>query len=514
MFCVAIIFALITSACGSIRPLIYTALITNGHWPFGVEFISGLPLNEVPSVLLLVIVEVTDATVQIGLGVLLSYLSADIGKQLRLQLTSAIQSTLAGHANETLNRYLSFTKNYIDIIEQYYRQYLVQTISSLLQIIITLSIAYNISVYMGGLLVLEILFLLVLTSIYSKIYPFFFHKKMIAEENLLLGAALTPRRAFAIWFGGVGDFWYSSRVKEIKEIADTRFLINSADTTFLITTTIFTNVYVVIGYLMLASNDTGNVSNFLTFFVYSGFILGPAIRLSSFLPEYKEYGLSIKSLMDISSFHSTESDKNRQINELSFKAIKEDSDKQLGFTVNQGDRVALIGPSGVGKSTTLLDLMGASNLNFSQATISGKSAKDVRFELPKLGVRYLVDTPVFEAGTIELNCLCDFNEALKINKEYCLFKLTDHDFKIFLKTIILSSGEPLSLGERQRIQLLRALASCPKALFLDEALSGIEESLESKIITKLIVNKSILTIVYVGHRQSIQDLFQKKIYLV
>jgi ABC-type bacteriocin/lantibiotic exporter with double-glycine peptidase domain len=84
----------------------------------------------------------------------------------------------------------------------------------------------------------------------------------------------------------------------------------------------------------------------------------------------------------------------------------------------------------------------------------------------------------------------------------------------FLQRPVSQSGEPLSLGERQRVQFIRTMAANPAVLLLDEALSGLEEVREGEIVRTLIEEPSISILVYIGHRRSIQELFGKQIYLL
>ena len=129
-----------------------------------------------------------------------------------------------------------------------------------------------------------------------------------------------------------------------------------------------------------------------------------------------------------------------------------------------------------------------------------------------LGVRYLTETPVFEKGLILFNCQATLAECKNIISRFDLFRDRNDAFvESFLNRSIAQSGEPLSLGERQRVQFIRAMATKPKVLFFDEAFSGIEENLKRDVIWKIIDDRSILTLVYIGHRRSIQELFDKKI---
>ncbi len=90
----------------------------------------------------------------------------------------------------------------------------------------------------------------------------------------------------------------------------------------------------------------------------------------------------------------------------------------------------------------------------------------------------------------------------------------DRDAVIFLERAIDRNGEPLSLGERQRVQLVRALLTRPKLLLMDEALSGVAEEAEIRIVKWLIGEELRDAIVlYASHRPAIQALFPTRIYL-
>jgi ABC-type bacteriocin/lantibiotic exporter with double-glycine peptidase domain len=184
----------------------------------------------------------------------------------------------------------------------------------------------------------------------------------------------------------------------------------------------------------------------------------------------------------------------------------------INIEIRSGDRLALIGTSGSGKTTAIEALLGAKDGILSNAAVSGLASRSVRLELPSVGVRYLTETPVFENGTVLFNCQAELSECKTIIWSLALFRGMDElAIEGFLQRSILQSGEPMSLGERQRVQLIRAIAAKPRALFLDEALSGLEEDLEREIIQALIGNRSIEILVYIGHRRSIQDLFSKRL---
>jgi ABC-type bacteriocin/lantibiotic exporter with double-glycine peptidase domain len=176
----------------------------------------------------------------------------------------------------------------------------------------------------------------------------------------------------------------------------------------------------------------------------------------------------------------------------------------FGHSIGSGaNKLVVIGKSGSGKTRLLELLLGARD---------GGASADMQSRAPSY-VIYLTDVAQFEDGTIGENGLSQSQETLD------LLKLVDlaHDDAAaveFLNRRIDKSGDPLSLGERQRIQLVRALASRPKVLLMDEALSGVAEAAELKILKSLFSGPlRDVAVIYVSHRPVIQSLFEHRVVL-
>ena len=241
--------------------------------------------------------------------------------------------------------------------------------------------------------------------------------------------------------------------------------------------------------------------------------MGPVARLASFMHECQEFYLAVHELKKATVEPVEVPTSSPELNPISFTATLQ-GNTPPAITVRGGERVAIIGHSGSGKTTFIEALLGAKDPAAINPLISGYPSKLVRHLLPNAGICYLSDTPVFERGTVLFNCHAYVDRCRALSEKMDLFRtLNDSQYSKFLDKNIAATGEPLSLGERQRIQLLRALLKTPSVLILDEALSGIEEHLEQKIVLSLIRDPSIEILVYVGHRKSVQDLFTQRITL-
>lgn len=135
----------------------------------------------------------------------------------------------------------------------------------------------------------------------------------------------------------------------------------------------------------------------------------------------------------------------------------------FSFTLYEGEFVAIVGPSGCGKSTILSILSGLEEKS------NGEIIKD---ENLKIGYM-LQDDALFGNRNILNNSLLglEIDKALtKENKEYTLNLLETYGLKDFIN----SYPENLSGGMRQRVALIRTLATKPDILLLDEPFSALD----------------------------------------
>ena len=142
--------------------------------------------------------------------------------------------------------------------------------------------------------------------------------------------------------------------------------------------------------------------------------------------------------------------------------------KDLSFTCNEGDFISIIGPSGCGKTTVLSLIAGLIQPTSGKILIDGNQIKDSS----NLGYMLQKDH-LFSWRTIEKNVFLPLeikgmnNEE---NRKYTLDLLKKYDLFNFRKNY----PDQLSGGMRQRVALIRTLASKPKLLLLDEPFSALD----------------------------------------
>ena len=180
--------------------------------------------------------------------------------------------------------------------------------------------------------------------------------------------------------------------------------------------------------------------------------------------------------------------------------------KDLSFKTKHGEVVAIVGPTGGGKTTIVNLLMRCYDITAGNIFLDGINIEEYKkSEIRKLFGMVLQDSWLF-TGTIKEN-ISYGNENISMDKVIQSAKLAcAHDFIMKLpkgyNTVISEDNMVLSQGQKQLITIARIIASDPKFLILDEATSGVDTRTEirlQKAISNLIKGRTSFII---AHRLS------------
>ena len=178
--------------------------------------------------------------------------------------------------------------------------------------------------------------------------------------------------------------------------------------------------------------------------------------------------------------------------------------KDVSFEIPAGQRVALVGPSGAGK-TTVTDLLCALyQADGGDIQVDGQSLREVSPESVRQAIRGVgVDSAVF-AGTIRNNIVYGRPDATESELEAALAAcgLGSHGgrWRQGLDTEVEDRGVNLSAGERQRLLLARAIVSKPRVLILDEATANLDFSSEEAVRAAVRALGPQITTIIIAHR--------------
>lgn len=281
----------------------------------------------------------------------------------------------------------------------------------------------------------------------------------------------------------------------------------------------FSYVAVCIVGALLVSKSVISFGVIVAFIMYVRLFTNPLSQIAQAMTSMQStaaaservFGLLEEVEMDSENDITKKLDKHKVKGNIEFKNVKfgYDKDKIIinDFTakVKAGEKIAIVGPTGAGKTTMVNLLMKFYDINDGDILIDGTSIKELkRDNIHSLFTMVLQDTWLFY-GTVKENII--YNQKHVSNKkveEVCKVVGVDH----FIKTLpngydsIISDNDSVSSGQRQLLTIARGMISDSPFLILDEATSNVDtrtEELVQKAMDKLMENKTSFII---AHRLS------------
>ena len=209
------------------------------------------------------------------------------------------------------------------------------------------------------------------------------------------------------------------------------------------------------------------------------------------------------------------------INSLTFKYVKADAPilDDLSFRINSGDKIAIVGASGCGKSTISKVLVNILEPSSGSITIDGVKIGDYDSEWLKKQIGYVAQDSVMFSDTIANNISfgleeegvvseADIIEAAKNANAHEFISKLPNKYQTILEGTELSS---LSGGQKQRISIARALIRKPQIIIFDEATSALDpycEELVQQTIKDCYKNQNS-TMIIIAHRKSALEIADK-----
>ncbi|RAP78264.1 ABC transporter ATP-binding protein [Paenibacillus montanisoli] len=180
--------------------------------------------------------------------------------------------------------------------------------------------------------------------------------------------------------------------------------------------------------------------------------------------------------------------------------------KDVNLRIRPGQRVALVGPTGAGKSTIVNLLMRFYDATGGRILIDGQDVKGVTLESLRRQMGIVLQDSFIFSGTIEENLRYGnedaTDEALRRAAENVRIDRFVSQFADGYRTQVEERGSKLSVGQRQLLAFGRVLLSDPRILILDEATSSVDTETEQHIQAALQTMLEGRTAFIIAHRLS------------
>jgi ATP-binding cassette, subfamily B, beta-glucan exporter len=178
--------------------------------------------------------------------------------------------------------------------------------------------------------------------------------------------------------------------------------------------------------------------------------------------------------------------------------------QDVWITVEPGETVALVGPTGSGKSTTLGLLFRAFDPQSGRITIDGTDIRDFSLGSLRHNIGVVFQEPMLFARSIAENLKIGKPDATDEELQSAIARAQATDFisrqPDGVNTLVGERGRSLSGGERQRISIARALLKNPPIMILDEATSALDAGTEKKLQQALDEARQGRTTLVIAHR--------------
>lgn len=262
--------------------------------------------------------------------------------------------------------------------------------------------------------------------------------------------------------------------------------------------------------------NTINLGDFLAYMLYVKLFTDPIKKLINFVEQYQNGMTGFKRFIEIMNIEE-EKEKDNAIElekveghidfeNVSFSYENEKVLDKITLSIEKGKMLALVGPSGGGKTTFCNLIPRFYDVDKGDIRIDGKSIYDVKLDSLRKNIGIVQQEVFLYTGTIKENIKYGKQDASDDEVIEAAKKANIHEFIIGLKdgydTYIGERGIKLSGGQKQRISIARVFLKNPPILILDEATSALDnvtEYLIQKSLEELCKNR---TTIVVAHRLS------------
>lgn len=283
-------------------------------------------------------------------------------------------------------------------------------------------------------------------------------------------------------------------------------------------TQIMTIAVVIFGGVRIV-NGSLDLADLLTFLLYIGILIEPIQRFGNFTRLYQEGMTGFERFMEIlevepdiedtpGATELTQAQGHVEFRGVSFKYKEGHNDvlRNISLEIQAGEYIALVGFSGVGKTTLCSLIPRFYEVNTGEIRLDGRDIRGIRLHSLRRHIGIVQQDVYLFAGTVADNIRYGKLDASREEIIAAAHKANAHDFIMALPqgydTDIGQRGVKLSGGQKQRLSIARVFLKDPPILIFDEATSALDNESEKAVkesLEKLSNNRTTLVI---AHRLS------------
>lgn len=269
---------------------------------------------------------------------------------------------------------------------------------------------------------------------------------------------------------------------------------------------------------VLISNGTLNISDLVVYILYINIFLNPIEKLLNFTEQFQRGISGFDRFLEIINTEPDIADKEDAAELLNpegnidFKNVsfsyndKHNVLSNINIKIAAGKNVALVGPSGGGKSTFCSLIPRFYDINEGSIAIDGTDIRDIKLKSLRNSIGIVQQDVYLFAGTVGENIAYGKPNASEEEIISAAKKANIHDFIMALEkgynTYVGERGVKLSGGQKQRISIARVFLKNPAILILDEATSALDNESEKYIQNSLEELSKNRTTIVIAHRLS------------
>ncbi|MDD4797839.1 MAG: ABC transporter ATP-binding protein, partial [Eubacteriales bacterium] len=278
------------------------------------------------------------------------------------------------------------------------------------------------------------------------------------------------------------------------------------------------NAVVIVGGGFFIYRGAIDLTDLITFNMFITLILQPVQRLTNFTQQFEQGMSGFKRFVEVMDIDPDIVDAphaaklanvkgNIELRNVTFRYNdEEDVLNNVSLSIPAGRTVALVGPSGGGKTTLCQLIPRFYDVLDGEVLVDGHNVKDVTLRSLRAAIGSVQQDVFLFTGTIRENILYGNVHATDEDVVQAAKQANIHDFILSCpdgyETYIGEKGVRLSGGQKQRLSIARAFLKNPPILILDEATSALDNETEQKVQKSLYALSHGRTTLVIAHRLS------------